>query len=84
VESFWLSVISLTLLAARPPEAKPLILKVANGKPEAFRTGGGKAAIIVTLSKPDRKPKHWTSQDSVEEKPVPVVIHAQMTVAANQ
>jgi len=31
-------------LAARPPEAKSLPFHVVNGKPEAFRTGGGKAA----------------------------------------
>jgi len=38
-ESLWLSVKPSTLLAAAPPEAKPLLFYGANGKPEAFRTG---------------------------------------------
>ena len=28
-------------LAATPPEAKPHLFNEMNGKPEAFRTGGG-------------------------------------------
>jgi len=31
-------------LAATPPEAKPLLFQLSSGKPEAFRTGSGKAA----------------------------------------
>jgi len=43
-ESLRLSVRPATFLAATPPEAKPLVFYEADGKPEAFRTGGGRAA----------------------------------------
>ena len=36
-------------LAATPPEAEPLFSKIANGKPEAFRIGGGTAANPATV-----------------------------------
>ena len=45
-ESLRLSVKAATGLAATPPEAKPLLILETNGKPEAFRTGGGKAANV--------------------------------------
>ena len=43
-ESLRLSVKAATGLAATPHEAKPLLILETKGKPEAFRTGGGKAA----------------------------------------
>ena len=43
-----------------------------------------KPQVAVIFSKPDREPKYGASQGSVKEKPVLVVIHAQMTVTANQ
>jgi len=43
-ESLRLSVKLTILLAATPPEAKPPLFQLSSGKPEAFRTGSGKAA----------------------------------------
>jgi len=45
---------SQQFLAAPPPEAEPLLSKVANGKPAAFRTGGGKAAYQTQSFTNDR------------------------------
>jgi|SRR6187399_532227 len=48
-ESLWLSDATSKLLRLRLQAAEPRILNIQIGKPEAFRTGGGKAASGIQL-----------------------------------
>ena len=82
-ESHWLSVKPSTHVAATPPEAKPIIYS-SRTESQRISAREAKPQVAVIFSKPDREPKYGASQGSVKEKPVLVVIHAQMTVTANQ
>ena len=68
---------------ATPPEAKPIIYS-SRTESQRISAREAKPQVAVIFSKPDREPKYGASQGSVKEKPVLVVIHAQMTVTANQ